>query len=108
MAKRPVTVMLEHDLGIETAKQRVDERFDALKESIGGGIGLKFERAWEGDQLQFTARGMGQTVTGEIDVFPQHVRIVVVLPGLLASMAEALQGKMEQSGRKMLENNSGA
>ena len=103
---RPVTVTIEHEHGIEGARARVDERFGDLEESIAGNMGLKFERAWDGDRLNFTARGMGQKISGELDVFPQHVRITVTLPTLLASMAEALQGKMEKHGRAMLEDKS--
>lgn len=101
---RPVTVTIEHSHGIEGAKARVDERFCNLEQSIAGNMGLKFDRSWDGDRLNFTAKGMGQRVTGELDVFPEHVRITVVLPGLLAGMAEALQGKMEKQGRIMLED----
>lgn len=103
---RPVTVTIEHTHGIEGAKARIEDRFGHLEESIAGNMGLKFERQWEGDRLNFTARGMGQRVTGEIDVFPEHIRIVVVLPALLAGMAEALQGKMEKQGRLLLEDTS--
>lgn len=101
---RPVTITLEHSLGIETARARVDERFDALKDSIAGNVGLDFERQWEGDKLTFVAKGMGQRITGEIDVFPAHVRIVVVLPALLAGMAEAIKGRVEKGGQLMLES----
>lgn len=101
---RPVTVTIEHDHGIEGAKTRVDERFGNLEQSIAGNMGLKFERAWDGDRLNFTAKGMGQRIQGELDVFPKHVRITVTLPSLLAGMAEALQGKMEKHGRLMLED----
>ena len=103
---RPVTVTIEHEHGIEGAKARIEERFGELENSIGGNMGLKFERAWEEDRLSFTAKGMGQRIPGEIDVFPQHVRITVTLPTLLAGRAEALQGKMEKHGRIMLEDKS--
>lgn len=103
---RPVTVTIEHEHGIDGAKQRIDERFSELENSIGGNMGLKFERAWDGDRLNFTAKGMGQSIPGELDVFPGHVRIIVTLPTLLAGMAEALQGKMEKHGKLMLEDKS--
>ncbi|MEM6648620.1 MAG: polyhydroxyalkanoic acid system family protein [Pseudomonadota bacterium] len=100
---RPVTVTLEHSLGVEGAKTRIDERFGDLQKSIAGNLGLKFERSWADDQLQFIAKGLGQKITGEIDVFPQHVRITVVLPGLLANMADALKGRVEKQGQILLE-----
>ena len=38
---------------------------------------------------------MGQHVRGTVDVFPEHIRIEVVLPGLLAGMAEKVAEKLE-------------
>lgn len=103
MAKE-VTVTITHDLGIEEAKRRIDERFDNLKASIAGNMGLKFEQGWEGDRLNFRAKGMGMNIPGTIDVFPEHVRIEMVLPTLLANMAEALRGKVEKQGQLMLDD----
>ncbi|ADM09701.1 hypothetical protein PB2503_08229 [Parvularcula bermudensis HTCC2503] len=104
---RPVTVTISHDLGKDQARTRVDERFDALETSIAGNVGLNFEKHWEGDTLKLKAKGLGQKITGDVDVFPQHVRITVMLPGLLAGMAEALTGRLEKQGRIMLEDKSG-
>jgi putative polyhydroxyalkanoate system protein len=103
---RPVTVTLEHQLGTEAAKKRIDEKFGALKESIAGNVALTFEESWEGDKLRFTARGMGQRVSGELDVFPEHVRITVALPFLLAGMAEAITGRLQKQGQILLEDKS--
>lgn len=103
---RPVTVAIEHSHGVEGAKKRVDERFSDLEASIAGGVGLKFDRQWNGDQLTFSARGLGQRITGEVDIFPQHVRITVVLPNLLAGMAEALKGRVEKDAALLLDGKS--
>ncbi|MEM9421797.1 MAG: polyhydroxyalkanoic acid system family protein [Pseudomonadota bacterium] len=103
---KPVTITLEHTLGKDGARARVDEKFDALLQSVAGSMGLKVEREWVDDQLRFTAKAMGQKITGEVDVFPEHVRIVMVLPTLLAGMAEALKGKVEKDGQLMLDDKS--
>lgn len=101
---RPVTVTIEHSHGVEGAKQRIDERFSDLEESIAGTMGLKFDKEpWDSDQLRFKAKALGQNITGEVDVFPNHVRFTVVLPGVLASMAEALKGRMKKQGQILLE-----
>ncbi|WOI52365.1 polyhydroxyalkanoic acid system family protein [Parvularcula sp. LCG005] len=105
---KPVTITLDHDLGIAGARQRIDEQFDSLKESITGNMMLKFDRHWEGDRMSFTARGMGQKVSGDIDIFPKHVRIVIILPTILASMAEAVKGRVEKKGQILLEDKSKA
>lgn len=99
---RPVTVTISHALGLEGARARIEGRIGELEQSIAGNMGLKFERHWEGERLHLRARGFGQNVTGEVDIFPAHVRITVMLPGLLAGMAEALAGKVEKQGRVLL------
>jgi hypothetical protein len=101
---RLVTITLSHDLGKEEARRRIAEGFGKFGQSIAGGLMFKFAEEWTGpDQLKFSARGLGQTIDGVIDVFPQHVRIEANLPGVLAAIAETIAGKMERDGRLMLE-----
>ncbi|MEE2692685.1 MAG: polyhydroxyalkanoic acid system family protein [Pseudomonadota bacterium] len=101
---RPVTVTVSHELGKDEARRRIAEGFDKLKRQMTGGMMFAFTEEWAGeDRLDFTARGLGQNISGRIDVFPQHVRIEVVLPGLLASIAEIITGKVEKEGRLLLE-----
>ena len=78
--------------------------FDKLKGQMTGGMMFKFSEEWTSeDTLTFQARGLGQHITGQIDVFPEHIRIEVVLPNLLASIAETITGKVERQGRLLLE-----
>lgn len=101
---RPVTVTISHELGADGARQRLRDGFGKLKSSLGGGMMLAFEEDWASDnQLRFTARGLGQTITGVIDIFPQHVRIEAKLPSVLASLAEIITGKLEKEGALLLE-----
>ncbi len=104
---RPVTVTISHDLGKEGARARIRDGFDQLKGSMTNGLMFKFSEEWTSeDTLSFTAKGLGQTITGAIDVFPQHVRITATLPGLLASLAESISGKIEKQGQILLEDKS--
>jgi hypothetical protein len=101
---RPITVTLTHSLGLEEARRRVREGFGQLSSSLSGGMMFKFSEDWSGeDQLRFEAKGLGQTITGVIDIFPQHVRIQAVLPGVLASIAEIITGKLQKEGALLLE-----
>lgn len=101
---RPVTVTISHDLGKDEARRRIAEGFTKFRSSLTGGMMFSFSEEWSGaDQLSFTAKGLGQTITGKIDVFPQHVRIEATLPNILASVAEAITGRMEHEGRLLLE-----
>lgn len=102
---RPVTVTISHDLGKDEARQRVRDGFDRLKSAMTGGMMFKFAEEWTSeDTLAFTARGFGQNIAGTVDIFPQHVRITATLPGLLASIAETIAGKVEKEGRILLED----
>ena len=95
---------ISHDLGKDEARRRMRDGFDKLKNTMTGGMMFKFTEEWVNeDTLKFDAKGLGQNITGQIDVFPQHVRIVVTLPGLLATIAETITGKVEQEGRLLLE-----
>lgn len=101
---RTVTITLSHDLGKEEAARRLREGFDRLKKQMTGGLAFRFTEDWPSDdRLDFTARGLGQNISGRIDVFPQHVRIEATLPNLLASLAEIITGRMEKEGRLLLE-----
>jgi len=101
---RPVTVTISHDLGKEEARKRVRDGFGKLKSQMTGGMMFSFTEDWASDdQLKFHARGLGQKIDGTIDVFPQHVRIEVMLPGILASVAEIITGKLEKQGQILLE-----
>lgn len=101
---RPVTVTISHDLGKDEARRRIAEGFSKIQTSLSGGFMFSFAEEWRSeDQLCFTAKGLGQTITGTIDVFPQHVRIEAMLPGLLASLAETITGRMEREGKLLLE-----
>lgn len=101
---RPVTVTISHDLGKEEARRRIAEGFSKFQSSLTGGMLFSFSEEWAGeDTLSFTAKGLGQTIVGSIDIFPQHVRIEATLPNLLAAVAETITGRMEHQGRLLLE-----
>ncbi|MEO1135674.1 MAG: polyhydroxyalkanoic acid system family protein [Pseudomonadota bacterium] len=102
---RPVTVTISHDLGKEEARTRVRNGFDKLKSAMTGGMMFKFDETWTSeDTLSFTAKGLGQNITGAVDVFPAHIRITATLPGFLATIAETIAGRVEKEGTLLLEH----
>ena len=101
---RPVTITVSHDLGKDEARSRINEGFEKFKTHLSGGLRFKFTEEWTSDdQFAFSAKGFGQHIHGTIDVFPAHIRIVVVLPGFLASIAETITGKIEKESQILLE-----
>ena len=101
MASRPVTVTLSHEHAKAEVRRRLDENLGRLTGQIG--TVAKVDHAWTGDRLDFTARAMMQTIKGDVTVFDDHVRITVVLPGLLAGMAEKVTGGLTRQGRLLLD-----
>lgn len=101
---RPVSITLSHDLGKDEARARINDGLGKLQQQMTGGMMFKFTEEWTTkDTLTFTAKGLGQNISGQIDIFPQHVRINATLPSLLAAIAETISGKVEREGQLMLE-----
>ena len=69
---------------------------DRIREQFGAGVPAVEER-WEGDRLNFSARSLGQRVSGRVDVMETSVRIELDLPWGLALLAEKLQGRVKRA-----------
>jgi Putative polyhydroxyalkanoic acid system protein (PHA_gran_rgn) len=69
----------------------------------GGLFGLvSFDQRWEGDRLHFDGGGLGQKVSGRIEVQPDAVQIQLDLPPMLAAIADRIAGKVKNEGQKLL------
>lgn len=102
---RPVTVNIPHTLGKDEARRRIEEGFGRMRQQMTGGLGgmLAFQDRWEGDRLHFEGGGLGQKLTGRLDVMADSVQIQLDLPEILAAIAERIAGRLKQEGRKLLE-----
>lgn len=70
----------------------------------GGMVGLvTFQRNWNGNQLNFSGGGLGQTVSGRLDVQADAVLVQIELPDLLAAIADRISGRLRQTTQKLLE-----
>ncbi|MBB4658098.1 polyhydroxyalkanoic acid system family protein [Parvularcula dongshanensis] len=98
---RPVTVTISHEHSKEEARRRLDEGIGKLTSQFGSLAKVKHD--WRGDTLDFKVRAMMQSVNGNIDVFDDYVRITVVLPDLLAGMAEKVTNNIQKQGQILLE-----
>jgi hypothetical protein len=103
---RPVTVNLPHNLGKDEARRRIEAGFGRLRQNMTGGLGamVSFNERWEGDRLQFEGSGLGQKLTGRLDVFADTVRIELDLPEILAALADRITGALKKEGQKLLGN----
>ena len=98
---RPVTINISHDLGREEAQRRIRDGFEKVAGKIE--FGSEFEQRWEGDTLHFDAKAFGMSATGTVEAGEKMVTVTVVLPALLAGMAEMIKGKVEKESTLLLE-----
>jgi putative polyhydroxyalkanoate system protein len=96
-----LTVSIPHQLSREEAKRRVEELVANLQRQYGGMAG-RVEQSWTGDTMNFAVSAMGMSVTGEILVADDVVRLDVALPFALAMLAGNVKQQIEEEGRKLL------
>ncbi|MCI0332246.1 MAG: polyhydroxyalkanoic acid system family protein [Planctomycetes bacterium] len=102
---RPVTVNIPHSLGKDEARRRIEAGFGQMRQQITGGLGamLAFQEHWEGDRLHFEAGGLGQKLTGRLDVLPDSLQVQLDLPEMLAAIADKIIGRLKTEGQKLLD-----
>ena len=64
---------------------------------------ISLNQQWNGDRLEFEGGGLGQKVTGRIDVGDNDVVMQVDLPEMLAALADRFRGQLQHEGQKLLE-----
>ncbi len=99
---RPVVIDIAHELDRVEAHRRLKNGFGKIRDQLGVGM-LGFEESWEGDRLNFSARALGQSLAGRVDVMEKSVRIELDLPWALAVLAETLQRRVRDAGELLLE-----
>jgi hypothetical protein len=101
MAK-PLVVSIPHRLGKDEAVRRLKSGLDGVRTSFGHLIAVQ-EETWTDGHLQFRVSALGQAANGSIDVEDDHVNLEVLLPWLLARLAETIQPLIRSEGTHMLE-----
>lgn len=101
---KPVVVTIPHQLGRAEARRRIDEGIGRLVHQFAA-MG-QMSHAWEGDMLRFSVAAVGQAVTGAVQVRDHEVILDVVLPGLLAMIADKVRGRIQKEGQVLLEDRS--
>ena len=102
MAKA-VTVSIPHNLAPAEVKRRLVNGIAELRAKHGE-LWKGSQEIWSGDNLMdFTARAMGQTITGSVRIEPSVVHVSMNLPTLLALFAGKLVPRIESEGRRLLE-----
>ena len=96
----PITMSIPHQLGRAEARRRIESGFASLIRQLPGG-GTCNER-WDGDDLNFSVSGMGQTISGVVSVLDAAVTIRIELPGVLGMIAGGVKRRLEKAGQLLL------
>ncbi len=99
---KPLVVSIPHSLGKAEATRRLQTGVGQLKSQFGDKIAT-VESQWAGDRMTFRVGAMGQTVTGHLDVADDNVRVEVMLPWILAMVADKAKGLIQKQGTLLLE-----
>jgi hypothetical protein len=99
---KPLVVSIPHRLGKEEALRRLKTGLGSAGANFGHLFNIQ-EEIWNDDHLHFRVSALGQVASGSIDVAEDHVRLEVLLPWLLAKLAESLQPLIRREGTLLLE-----
>ena len=98
----PITISIPHQLGRTEARRRIETGFASIVRQLPGGGSTRIER-WDGDRLTFSFTGLGQTVSGVVDVLDAAVTLEIELPGVLGTIASSLKGRLQKAGQLLLK-----
>ena len=100
---RPISITIPHQLGAAEARRRLEQELGRLEQQIAGAGVVQLKKDWQGDRLVFSARALGQLITGRIDVLAESVNVEVDLPHFLALLADKFRGRVQKEGKLLLE-----
>ena len=98
----PLVVSIPHRLGRDEATRRLKAGLGSARTNFAH-LFIVQEEVWTGDRLAFRVAALGQVASGTIDVLDDRVDLQVVLPWLLAELAQAIQPLIRREGTLMLE-----
>jgi len=96
----PFVVSIPHRLGREEATRRLKGGLSRAAASVP--VLTLDEERWDGDQMFFRVRALGQAASGNINVGDDHVRVEVMLPWLLQRFAQMAQTVIRDRGTLLL------
>jgi hypothetical protein len=99
---KPLIVSIPHRLGAEEAARRIRSGLATARANYSAFLTIE-EETWAGQRLDFRITAVGQHASGTIDVADDHVRLEVMLPWLLALIAEKFTPAVRKEGTLMLE-----
>jgi hypothetical protein len=99
---KPITISIPHQLGAAEARKRIEAGFGQLEQQISGGL-ARVEKRWDGDQMSFHAKVLGQAIAGRLKVLDASIDMEIDLPPVLAAIADTIRGRLKKQGTLLLE-----
>ena len=98
----PLVVTISHRLGRAEAKRRIESGLGAIRGEIARYV-KEMDYRWDGYRLDFRVAAMMQTITGQLEVCEEFVRVELSLPRLLHLLGKGIAGRIERRGAALLE-----
>ena len=99
---RTLDVNIPHQLGRAEARRRIAEGFARLDPAALGFQQITVDNQWHGDTLDLSLSAFGQQIRGTATVGEENVRVQVVLPWLLARLADKLRPQVKAQTERLL------
>jgi hypothetical protein len=99
---KPLVVTIPHSLGKAEASRRLKSGIARIRTTFASKLAV-LDESWSGDRLDFRVGLFGQETNGTIDVGENEVRLEVMLPWVLAALAEKAKALVHKHGQLMLE-----
>lgn len=98
---RSIIITLPHELGAQEAKRRIVVGLEQLQQEFVGKLAHS-EARWDGDRADIRVIALGQTVTAQLLVLADALRIEVHLPWLLAALGSQVQSYLTTNTKDLL------
>ncbi|MBA4164844.1 MAG: hypothetical protein C0510_09490 [Erythrobacter sp.] len=95
-------VTLPHDLGREEVRRRLNARSHEIGDMIPGGLAQVTSNWPTDDLMELTIYALGQTITGDIEIYETQVVIAFDLPPTLSFLRPMIEGAVRSNATRLL------
>jgi putative Ca2+/H+ antiporter (TMEM165/GDT1 family) len=98
---KSIIVTVPHNLPTAEARCLIAAEIEHLRSAFVDRL-ARSDVAWNGDRADISVIALAQEIKARIDVMAESVRIEIVLPWLLASLAGPIQERLSSTTRETL------
>ncbi len=96
-----IVVSVPHRLSVAEAHRRIEAMIDRLRSAYIDKLAYS-EMTWSGDSADIRVIALAQEAKAHIDVLAESVRIEIILPWILASLARPIEARLAATTRETL------